>query len=350
MLEKKWQYIIKHGDLKAMFDTSLTIGDEILQEVLGGNSDRYMHNIAATIQREQNRIIRHTKGRLLIVQGAAGSGKTSAAMQRIAYLLYRYRENLNADQIILFSPNSMFNSYVSSVLPELGEENMQQVTFQEYLDHRLKDKFQVEGPYDQLEYVLTASNEPSYDTRMAAIQFKASTDFFEAIKAYRQSLESKGMLFKNIKFRGETIISADEIEKRFYHHDTALRFHNRLEKLAEWINKRLNEMEKHEWSKPWVEEEVELLSNEEYHKVYTHLKKKSGLSEEESDDFVVKTKDIGRLIVRKKFRTLRKRINDFQFIHIKEIYKQLYKGGIESKWFEEMKPENGRIFAPILLR
>ena len=137
MLEKKWQYIISGGVIESMFDTSLTIGDEILQQVLGKGTDKHMHSIVATIQREQNRIIRHDRGRLLIVQGAAGSGKTSAALQRIAYLLYKYRERLKADQIILFSPNSMFNNYVSNVLPELGEENMQQVTFQEYLDHRL---------------------------------------------------------------------------------------------------------------------------------------------------------------------------------------------------------------------
>ena len=143
ILEKKWQYIIRGGIIQSMFDTSLTIGDEILQQVLGKGTDKHMHNIVATIQQEQNQIIRHDHGRMLIVQGAAGSGKTSAAMQRIAYLLYKYRDMLNADQIILFSPNSMFNSYVSNVLPELGEENMQQVTFQEYLDHRLKSDFKL---------------------------------------------------------------------------------------------------------------------------------------------------------------------------------------------------------------
>ena len=92
--------------LQSMFDTSLTIGDEILQQVLGKGTDKHMHSIVATIQQEQNRIIRHDHGRLLIVHGAAGSGKTSAALQRIAYLLYKYRDRLNADQIILFSPNS----------------------------------------------------------------------------------------------------------------------------------------------------------------------------------------------------------------------------------------------------
>src|SRR5690606_6255735 len=115
-LEKKWQYLIRGGVLQSMFDTSLTIGDEILQQVLGRSADKKMHSIVATIQQEQNRIIRHDRTRLLIVQGAAGSGKTSAALQRIAYLLYKYRDQLNADQIILFSPNAMFSSYVSNVL------------------------------------------------------------------------------------------------------------------------------------------------------------------------------------------------------------------------------------------
>ena len=157
-----------------MFNTSITIGDEILKEVLGKGTDKYMRSIVATIQKEQNRIIRHDRSRLLVVHGAAGSGKTSAALQRIAYLLYKYRGSLNAEQIILFSPNEMFNSYVSNVLPELGEENMQQTTFQEYLWHRLSGDFDVEGPYEQLEYVLTREDDPNYRDRLAGIRFKAS--------------------------------------------------------------------------------------------------------------------------------------------------------------------------------
>src|SRR5690606_26656112 len=156
-------------------------------------SDKQMHSIVATIQQDQNRIIRHDHGRLLIVHGAAGSGKTSAALQRIAYLLYKYRDQLNADQIILFSPNAMFSSYVSNVLPELGEENMHQVTFQEYLNHRLSAQFELENPYGQLEYVLTNGDDPAYAVRVAGIRFKASVQFFEAIKSYRRTLEKSGM-------------------------------------------------------------------------------------------------------------------------------------------------------------
>lgn len=335
MLENKWQYTIKGGVIESMFDTSLTIGDEILQQVLGKGTDKHMHSIVSTIQREQNRIIRNDRGRLLIVQGAAGSGKTSAALQRIAYLLYKNRERLKADQIILFSPNSMFNNYVSNVLPELGEENMQQVTFQEYLDHRLTDSFQVEDPYEQLEYLLTGAEDPSYSTRTASIQFKASIRFFEIIKNYRQSLEQSGMIFRGVKFRGETLVSAKQISERFYNTDTTLKFHNRIEKLKEWLCKLLDEREKFELKQPWVEEEIEYLSKEDYQKVYTYLEKKRGDNEDSFDDYEMENKMLARMIVRKKLKTLRKRIKALHFINIKGIYKQLFDERIRIELWNE---------------
>ncbi len=340
ILERKWQYLIRGGVLQSMFDTSLTIGDEILQQVLGKGTDKKMHNIVATIQQEQNRIIRHDRGRLLIVHGAAGSGKTSAAMQRIAYLLYKYRNYLNADQIILFSPNTMFNSYVSNVLPELGEENMQQVTFQEYLDHRLSKKFQVETPFEQLEYVLTAENTPAYRSRVASIRFKASTRFFEAIQSYRQSLEKSGMQFFDLKFRGKAIVTAEQMAERFYSHDTSLRFHNRLEGLKDWLLKQLKEIQKREWKKPWVQEEIELLSNEEYHKAHRTLAKKQGFERESIADYEMEPDALSRLIVQQKLKPLRKQIRAFRFIDIKEIYKQIYVDPQQiTQWMEGIPPE-----------
>lgn len=324
VLEEKWQYLIRDGILQSMFDTSITIGDEILQKVLGKGTDKHMHSIVATIQQEQNRIIRHVRGRLLIVHGAAGSGKTSAALQRIAYLLYKYRDSLNADQIILFSPNSMFNSYVSNVLPELGEENMQQVTFQDYLAHRLGKEFEVENPYGQLEYILTGMDSPSYKSRLAAIRFKASIRFFKAINSYRNSLELSGMIFKGIRFRGKPIVTAQQIAERFYSSDTSLRFHNRIEKLKDWLMKKLDEAEKAEREKPWVQDEIELLSNEEYHKAYSYLDKKHGRKGEGLINYESEYEGLARLIVRRKMKPLRNRIREFRFIDIKGMYRQLF--------------------------
>ncbi|KAA0792797.1 RNA polymerase recycling motor HelD [Bacillus sp. BPN334] len=335
-VEKKLQYIIQNGEIDSMFDTSLTIGDEILQQALGKGTNKHMQSIVATIQREQNEIIRHDEGRLLIVQGAAGSGKTSAALQRIAYLLYKYREWLKADQIILFSPNSMFNSYVSNVLPELGEENMQQVTFQEYLNHRLSKSFDVEDPYEQLEYMLTETDSPTYKTRNASIRFKASTQFFEMIRAYRQSLESSGMLFRGMKFRGKLIASAKEITEQFYNTDSSLRFHNRIEKLTDWLNKQIDAIEKTELKKPWVEEEIELLSKDEYQKAYKYLQKKGEFDDNSFNDFEKETKVLGRMIVRKKLKPLRKGVQTLRFINFTGIYKQLF---TDASWVAEEKPK-----------
>lgn len=330
VLEKKWQYLIRGGVLQSMFDTSLTIEDEILQQVLGKSADKQMHSIVATIQQEQNRIIRHDRSRLLIVHGAAGSGKTSAALQRIAYLLYKYRDRLNADQIILFSPNSMFSHYVSNVLPELGEENMQQVTFKDYLHHRLSRQFQIENPYDQLEYVLAATDDPAYKARVAGIRFKASVLFFEAIKSYRRTLEKSGMRFKGINFRGEPIVSAKQVEERFYTSDTSRRFYSRLENLRDWLLNQLEEAEKLEWKEPWVEEAIELLSNDDYQKAHAYLAKKSGFNRKSTGDYEMDPKALARLVVHQKLKPLRKKIRAFGFVDIKGIYKQIFEGFLET--------------------
>ena len=343
-LKKKWQYVIREGKLESLFDTSLTIGDEILQKVLGKSADKYMQSIVATIQKDQNRIIRHDKGRMLIVHGAAGSGKTSAALQRIAFLLYKYRDHIQADQILLFSPNHMFNSYVSNVLPELGEENMQQVTFQEYLDHRLSKAFQIETPFDQLEYVLTSEDHPSYRARMKGIQFKASYSFFEAITVYRETLETAGLLFKDITFRGESVISANEISEMFYSHHLTLSFQSRLEKLQSWLMNKIKEIEKYQRFEPWVEEEIELLSNDTYHQIHQYLAKKHGFEREEQADYEMDPQELKRVIIRLKLKPVRKQIQALEFINFKGTYKQLFttpsfmqqriKGTVPQEWNE----------------
>ena len=338
-LEKKWQYLIRDGVLESMFDTSVTIGDEILQQVLGKGTNKQMHSIVATIQQEQNRIIRHDHGKLLIVHGAAGSGKTSAALQRIAYLLYKYRDRINANQILLFSPNAMFSSYVSNVLPELGEENMQQVTFQEYLKHRLSDSFEVESPFKQLEYVLTEQNSSVYKARLESIRFKASKPFFDAIQAYFQSLQYAGMLFKDITFRGAKIISAQQVAERFYSEDTSLRFHNRIEKLKDWLMNKLSELQKIEKTKPWVQDEIELLSNAAYMKAQRFLAEKRGFTGEDMADYEMEPEALAQLLVIQKLKPLRNRIRALQFIDYKGLYKQLFTNSERiTEWIEGETP------------
>ncbi|MEH7238504.1 RNA polymerase recycling motor HelD [Bacillus sp. JJ1562] len=320
----KRQYIIKNGKLKSMFDTGVTIGDEMLQEVLGNNANTQMKSIVATIQREQNKIIRNEKSRYLIVQGVAGSGKTSAALQRVAYLLYRYREQLSSNSIMLFSPNPLFNSYVATVLPELGEENMQQSTFQEYVEHRLGGLFNVEDPFSQMEYLLTEMDQPDYDVRLQAIHYKASLEFKELIHSYVKELGEKGLLFKDIEFKKKKIISKESIGEYFYSLDPTISIPNRLMKVTEWLIKEVIKIERKERKKDWVLQEAELMDKEDHLEIFKQLQKKQEFSEDTFDDYEREEKLIAKEIIRKHFKPIKATIKKLEYLDCKGIYKQLF--------------------------
>ncbi|WP_349304935.1 RNA polymerase recycling motor HelD [Paenibacillus sp. Marseille-Q4541] len=320
----KRQYMIRDSVIESMFDASVTIGDELLQEVLSKQSNSQMKSIVATIQKEQNLIIRNITSQMLVVQGAAGSGKTSAALQRVAYLLYRFRDTLRADQIVLFSPNAMFNSYVATVLPELGEENMEQTTFQEYLDHRLGEVIQVEDPFNQMEYILSAMGKEGYTERIEGTQFKATGEFMDWIEQYVSSLRSRDMIFKDITFLGEVLISAVWIHEQFYRYDSSLRIPNRLGLLSEWLLKELKNKAAHEMSKLWVEEEIELLDKDEYNWAFKELQKRERSAGNTFDDFQTERTILAEKIVDLYFKPLKKEIKQFGYVDIPMLYRQLF--------------------------
>lgn len=322
----KRQYMIRDGQIRSMFDTGVTIGDELLQEVLGKQSDAQMKSIVATIQREQNRIIRNERARLLIVQGAAGSGKTSAALQRVAYLLYRYRGTLNADQIVLFSPNPMFNSYVATVLPELGEQNMQQTTYQQYLEHRLGKSFALEDPFSQMEYTLAAINEPGYDTRISSIIYKSGLAFMQLIEKYVSELGESGLVFTPVTFRGRTLLSEEAISEQFYKLDRTYSIGNRMLLTADWMLKELTRLGREERSSEWVDEEIELLDQEAYAHAYEELQRKERFSKDSFDDFDAERDFLAAMVVQKQFKKLRRRVKRLRFLNVPSIYKQLFVG------------------------
>ena len=320
----KRQFVIRGRKLKVMFDTGVTIGDELLQQVLGRSSDAQMKSIVATIQKEQNRIIRNDTSRMLIVQGAAGSGKTSAALQRVAYLLYKHRDTLRADQMILFSPNPMFNSYVSTVLPELGEENMLQTTFQEYLERRLGREFQLEDPFVQIEYVLTAEEDVSYQGRMNGIRYKSSLLFFEAIGRYKLLLEQKGMKFKPLRFMGREIISAEAISERFYQYDSAITLANRCDLLKEWLLKQIAVFSKEELQQPWVDEQIQLLDTEDYQRAYQRMRRQQQRGDSQFSEYEEERTILGRMVVSDRLKPLRKWIKSLRFVDVTQLYRQLF--------------------------
>lgn len=344
----KRQYQIREGKLHNVFDTSLTIGDELLQQVLGKGADNQMKSIVATIQKEQNVIIRDDKSSMLIVQGAAGSGKTSAALQRVAYLLYKHRERLSADQIVLFSPNPMFNSYVSTVLPELGEENMQQTTFQEYLAHWLGNTMTLEDPFEQIEYVLTAGASPEAVARQTGMKYKASAAFLHALQNYAVWLGEEGMLFHSISFMDRELITAEQMRSKFYSFDRSIKLLNRVERLQEWLLQELTLLERQELGAQWVQDELDYLDTDQYAEAYSKMRKKyereqavfdfaqqyvdlygdrpeTEQREDKIFDFAMQEEALLRqMIVRERFRPLRREVKRLRFIDMIGLYSQLF--------------------------
>lgn len=168
----KRQYRIRKGKMEYMIESSLTIHDDILQKELSANTDDKMKNIVTTIQREQNRIIRNENARILIIQGVAGSGKTSIALHRIAYLLYTQKGNVSSKNILIISPNKVFGNYISNVLPELGEESVPETSMEYVLSEVLDNRYKYQNSYEQVTELLE----------------KPTREFIERIK-YKNSFE-----------------------------------------------------------------------------------------------------------------------------------------------------------------
>lgn len=363
-MELKRQFQIQNGQIRNMFDATETIGDELLQQVLGKGADSQMKSIVATIQKEQNAIIRDDHHRMLIVQGSAGSGKTSAALQRVAYLLYKHRQTIRADQIVLFSPNPLFNSYISTVLPELGEENMQQTTFQEYLDYWLGSALSLEDVFDQIEYVLTARGSAGYEARIQGIEYKASEVFMQSLQNYGLWLGQEGMQFNSIRFRDRELITAEQMKTTFYGYDRSLSVVNRIALLQEWLLKELASLERAEREAPWVEEELSYLDNDQYAEAFRSLHKEKELldltehyavvrekitkqrrgDEGDFDYAVIEEQLLRRKVVKEHFAPLRRSVRKFKFVDVKRIYAQLFAD--ESVYRERT---NGAVTPPLWL-
>ncbi|MGG4102945.1 RNA polymerase recycling motor HelD [Paenibacillus lautus] len=320
----KRQFVIHDGEIKVLFDTGVTIGDELLQQVLSHSADDRMKSIVATIQKEQNAVIRNDKTRMLIVQGAAGSGKTSAALQRVAYLLYKYRETLRADQMILFSPNPLFNSYVSTVLPELGEDNMQQTTFQSYLEHRLGKEFELEDVFTQTETLLNADDSPRYRARLQSISYKSSGAYLDTIRRYKELLEQDGMLFKPVVFQGKVIVSSDEMSAQFYGYDAAVKLAGRIDLMKEWMLKRLSEFAQSEKDASWVEEQIQLLDTEDYQRAFQTMRRKQNRKADTFDDFDKERDVLAKMVISNRLKPVRRWIKRFRYVDVKGMYRKLY--------------------------
>lgn len=224
-LLRKRQYKIEKSKLVSAFDNSMSIDDELLQEVLAKNDNDKMKNIVNTIQQEQNSVIRNVRDRTLIVSGIAGSGKTSVALHRIAFLLYKIKD-LTSNDILIFSPNQIFTEYISDVLPELGENNTLQTTFNDYLCNSITEFNSVQSFMD---FIGSYYSEGMDD--FSLLQYKQSDDIISDLENFVLDYVKRAKVVNDFKEQ-DKVISCKEINEMIKERYSNLPFFERIEEIA----------------------------------------------------------------------------------------------------------------------
>ena len=231
----KRQYKIENQQLLSYFDTNLTINDEILQEILSKNASDKMRQIVSTIQKEQNTIIRTEKNDNILVQGVAGSGKTSIALHKAAYLLYKHRHSLKSNDILVLSPNNIFSSYISEVLPQLGEDNLVETTFAQIVKTELKRPLQPRE--DMLDDLATKATQE----QLNEISYKSSYEFLDSLLRFLKGPLTDIFTPKTLKYviketedgeKEEIIFTEEETRNLFFKTFKGYDFYERINKIA----------------------------------------------------------------------------------------------------------------------
>lgn len=212
-LKRKRQYKIENAKIKHIFDNNINIDDSLLQEVLSNDGSEKMKNIVNTIQQEQNKIIRNVEDKSLIVQGIAGSGKTSVALYRIAFLLYKI-ENLSSKNVLIFSPNNIFSEYISNVLPELGEDNPSETTYANFLESCIKEYKTIET-FTEFIARYYKYQENNYDL----VKYKQSDEIIKDIEDYVLYLIKNIKFTKNIEIDIFNEVTKEQLKELFERYD-----------------------------------------------------------------------------------------------------------------------------------
>jgi DNA helicase II / ATP-dependent DNA helicase PcrA len=233
ILAKK-QFIIKKAKLLGMFDSSVEVKDDILQMVLSANSSEKLKDIIMTIQEEQDNLIRQPRNKSIVVNGVAGSGKTTIALHRVAFLLYNYRESLQ-DKVLILGPNSIFMEYISTVLPSLGEVGVKQKTFRDFALEIL-NLDEVMSFKEYIERVLSKDEE-----FIKEILYKQSEEFTAFLDNEINKIDNSYFEIKDVIFRRETIVTRKEIEDMFQVHYKHMPLFRRTKRIKRVIFSKLRD-------------------------------------------------------------------------------------------------------------
>ena len=237
-LTKKRQYIIENAELINYNDIDITTNDELLQECLSENSDNRLKNIISTIQSEQNKIIRANMFKPLIVQGVAGSGKTTIALHRIAYLVYTYEKRFKPEEFLIIAPNKFFLDYISNVLPDLGVDYVRQQTFEEFALEIINSKIKIKNPNIELSKIVNEGNDKTAILQQVA-NFKSSLKFKEVIDKYLEELNRETLPKEDFKVAECVAIKYEELQEMLMSNNEKISLKERIENLKNFMQKRL---------------------------------------------------------------------------------------------------------------
>ncbi|MBO1263557.1 UvrD-helicase domain-containing protein [Proteiniclasticum sp. SCR006] len=242
-LFRKRQYTIENGELKHFVDVDISMSDTFLQATLENHASDKLKDIVSTIQSEQNDIIRADIHKPLIVQGVAGSGKTTIALHRIAYLIYTYSDSFQPEDFIIIAPNNLFLDYISSVLPELGAEDVRQTTFPDFMLDVIGERYPLSDQNSKLRLLLKKESLEEYDRGLIirASAFKNSMLMRKILEAYCGDIEEHFIPPVDFEVNGEVIFTRAYLEEMFRESYAYLPFYKRIDQLESYLDHHVKE-------------------------------------------------------------------------------------------------------------
>lgn len=306
VIKERRQFLLERDRLVKFFDTSVAIQDDVLLEVLGQDETNEMKAITATIQSEQNTIIRDVKSQNILVNGVAGSGKTSAIMQRIAYLFYLYRDTMTSDDLLILSPNHRFIDYISNVLPSLGERNPLNLTIIQLVSQLSAEEIEGEEAYFKR---ITGENVSEQTERLR------SKKFIDNLKQSDPLFLDHPNFIRGLTKNGKTVLSKKTIEKIYEKVPAHPKLIDRLQAtkkalMSEWKNHLLKQAKS-----PAVQNQVLSLTEDRQLELFGKLI---------SDDLEQSIAAYARKLLQKKYRKITRQIEEMAWVDEHQLFERIY--------------------------
>ncbi|WP_238898844.1 RNA polymerase recycling motor HelD [Clostridium sp. YIM B02500] len=317
------QLVIKKGQLKGVFDSAIDVKDEILQMVLTDNSSDKLKDIVMTIQKEQDEIIREDRNKIVVVNGVAGSGKTTIALHRISYLLYNFRKQFG-DKVLIFGPNDIFMDYIAQVLPSLGESNIKQTTFENFAKKEINLKYENIKSFGS--YIEDAMN--GKEDTLEEYRYKSSKAFVDLLNSNLEILNKEYFKIQPIRFKKEEIVTAKEIEELFTNYYKDMPLFRRSEKIKRILISKIKDKR-----------------DEEVYKINTEFKEKiSSLSEKELEIEKNNLEYLKRIKIREIVRAVMKSRDELdtwiKYEPVIDIYKKIVNLDTDKNYINDLENLN----------